>query len=55
MKTHCLIMLENYIQILLSEDIAKYNIETVLLRFESRIKIEMCLYYLYYLHENESN
>lgn len=38
-----------------SEDIAKYNIETVLLRFESRIKIEMCLYYLYYLHENESN
>lgn len=35
-----------------SEDIAKYNIETVLLRFESRIKIEMCLYYL---HENESN
>ncbi len=36
-----------------NEKIAKYNIETVLLRFKSRIEIEMCLYYLYYLHENK--
>lgn len=30
--------------------IAKYNIETVLLRFKPRIQIELCLHYLDYLH-----